>query len=116
MVENGSVKGFFGELGGFRDFIDLLGDEIHPFLGAHVERDGMPVLGRIALREGLIFRDSHSAEVRQQIVDTLERDRAGPVPEEFLQDKLLSGSTERGKREKAVSTQQPLVEAQVRLT
>ena len=97
MVKNSSVKGFFGELGSFRDFINFLGDEIHPLLGAHVERDCTPVLGRIALREGLIFRYSHSAEVRQQVVDTPEGDRAGPVPEEILQIKLLAVARDGGR-------------------
>ena len=97
MVENSPVQGLLGELGGFRDFVDFLGDKIHPFLGAHVERHGLPVLGRVALREGLVFRYSHSAVISQQIVDTLEWDRAGPVPEEILQIKLLAVARDGGR-------------------
>ena len=106
MVENRSVQRILGELGGIWDFVYLFGDKIHPFLGAHVERHGLPVLGRIAFRKGLILRDGHGVVLRQQIVNTLEGDRAGPVPEKILQDKLLSGGTERGKKEQAVTTQQ----------
>ena len=111
VVKDSLVQGFFSELGGLRNLVYFLCDMIHPLLGAHVKRGGLPILGRIALRKGLVFRDRHSAGIREQMVDTSEGDRAGsipetllrvPVPEEFLQIKLrVATARKRGEERKS---------------
>ena len=79
VVENGVVQRLLGELGRVRDLVYVLGDVVHPFLGTQVERGMLPILGRIAIRELLIFV-GHNDKVEDDLLGKLLHSALNPSP------------------------------------
>ena len=79
VVENSVVQGLLGKLGCVRDLVHVLGDVVHPFLGAQVERGMLPILGRIAIRELLIFV-GHNDKVEDDLLGKLLHSALNPSP------------------------------------
>ena len=79
VVEDGVIQGLLGKLGRVRDLVHILGDVIHSFLGAQVERGMLPILGRIAIGELLVFV-GHSDKAEDDLLGKLLHSAYDPSP------------------------------------
>ena len=79
VVENGVIQGLLGKLRCVRDLVQILGDVVHPLLGAQVERGMLPVFGRVAIRELLVLV-GHRDKVEDDLLGKLVHSALEPEP------------------------------------